>query len=208
MNPIIQAIFNIFPAQIGTLLTSLVMMVMTITSLVMATPLLDLLGPTTCDIYNFVTLIHNTLIVTGGFVMALFRLICIRFQSSVSTPERLMAKLMRLQLAIFSGVFISAWWGVNIYGSSNFYEFCRGYTTKVTGFGHCNLLFKRIYILGRTCDFEPRRNHRGADSVWKMAHVRGCCNTTSLHSPGAPMLHCHLLDPAPKEQIPRQHRPR
>ena len=133
--------------QIGTLLTSLVVKVMTITSLVMATPLIDLFGPTACDTYNLVTTAHNILIVTGGFFMALFRLLCIRFQCYVSSPERSMAKLMWTQFAIVLVSGIIFWWGLETYGSSNFFEFCRGYTTKVRSF--CLPIFLKRSKLGK-----------------------------------------------------------
>ena len=118
--------------QIGTLLTSLVVQVMIITSLTLATPLLDLFGPTGCDAFNFVTTAHNVLIVTGGFTMAIFRLICVQFQSYVNSLEGLMVRLMWIQFVIFLGGLISVFWGLKTYGSSSFTEFCNGYTTKVS----------------------------------------------------------------------------
>ena len=76
--------------QIGTMLTSLVTKVMTITSLIMATPLLDMYGTLGCDVYFHFTIAHNILVVTGGFVMALFRMLCVRFDNYVPSLERLM----------------------------------------------------------------------------------------------------------------------
>ena len=77
---------------------------MTITSLMTATPLLDLYGPWACDAYYLCTVAHNTLVVTGGFFMALFRMLCVQFQSYVPSMVRMMVRLMWVQLATFLGI--------------------------------------------------------------------------------------------------------
>ena len=117
--------------QVGTLLTSIVTKVMTITSLIMATPLLDMYGPVACDAYFLFTCAHNSLAVTGGFAMALFRMLCVQFHSYVPSLERLMVKLMGVQLALFLGIWLTVYFAAIIYGSSSLFEFCNGYTTKV-----------------------------------------------------------------------------
>ena len=43
---------------------------MTIISLTLATPILDLYGPNACDLYYGFLIAHNTLVATGGFFMA------------------------------------------------------------------------------------------------------------------------------------------
>ena len=117
--------------QVGTLLTSLVTKGMTITSLIMATPLLDLYGPLACDVYFLFTVAHNTLVVTGGFAMALFRILCVQFYGYVPSLEKLMVQLMGVQLVLFLGIWLANYFAAIIYGSSNLFEFCNGYTTKV-----------------------------------------------------------------------------
>ena len=114
------------------MLTSLVTKVMTITSLIMATPLLDMYGTLGCDVYFHFTIAHNILVVTGGFVMALFRMLCVRFHNYVPSLERLMHKLMWVQLVLFLVIWGTNVFVVDVYGSSNLSEFCNGYTTKVT----------------------------------------------------------------------------
>ena len=104
---------------------------MTITSLIMATPLLDLYGPLACDAYILFTAAHNILVVTGGFVMALFRLLCVQFQSHIRSLEKLMVKLTWIHLILFWAILITNYWGIIIYGSTTLSEFCNGYTTKV-----------------------------------------------------------------------------
>ena len=127
-----QTFLKIAFFQIGTLVTSLVTKVMTITSLIKATPLLNLYGPLACDAFYLITVAHNTLVVTGGFVMALFRMLCVQFHNHVLSLERLMLKLMWVQLVLFLVIWGTNFFAVDIYGSSNLSEFCNGYTTKVT----------------------------------------------------------------------------
>ena len=104
---------------------------MTLTSLIMAVPLLDLFGPLGCDAFYLFTVAHNTLVVNGGFFMALFRMLCVQFQNYVPSLESLMVSLMKVQLAVTLSGFITAYVGALFYGSSNLFEFCNGYTTEV-----------------------------------------------------------------------------
>ncbi len=117
--------------QIGTLFTSLVTKFMTINSLIMATSILDLYGPSACEVYWAFLLAHNTLVATGGFTMALFRMLCVQFQSYIPSLEKLMVKLIWMQCALSIGVWNFSWIAADIYGSNNTFEFCRGYTTKM-----------------------------------------------------------------------------
>ena len=102
--------------QVGTLLTSLVTKGMTITSLIMGTPLLDLYGPLACDVYFLFTVAHNTLVVTGGFAMALFRMLCVQFYGYVPSLEKLMVQLMGVQLVLFLGIWLANYFAAIIYG--------------------------------------------------------------------------------------------
>ena len=117
--------------QLGLLLTSLVTKFMTITSLIMATPILHLYGPVACDIYFLIAVAHNALGISGGFAMALFRMLCVQFQSFVSSMEKLMIKLMWMQYALAICILVTSWMALDIYGSSNIIEFARGYSTKM-----------------------------------------------------------------------------
>ena len=64
--------------------------------------------------------------------MALFRMLCVQFHNHVLSLERLMLKLMWVQLVLFLVIWGTNFFAVDIYGSSNLSEFCNGYTTKVT----------------------------------------------------------------------------
>ena len=117
--------------QIGTLITGLVTNFMTISSLVLATSILDFYGPLACDMYFLIAITHNILMVTGGLAMALFRMICVQFQGYVSSMEKLMIRLMCMQYILAACMLMWTWTGVDTYGSSPAYEFGRGYTTKM-----------------------------------------------------------------------------
>ena len=104
---------------------------MTIISLTLATPILDLYGPNACDLYYGFLIAHNTLVATGGFFMALFRMLCVQFQSYIQSLEKLMVKLLWLQYMCSVGMWTLGWVAVDVYGSSNTFDFCRGYTTKM-----------------------------------------------------------------------------
>ena len=81
--------------------------------------------------------------------MALFRILCIRYQAYFSSLGRLMVTLQWLQLALFLLVWITCYEAALYYGSSSFYEFCRGYTTKVR-----KLIFYQILeLVGTQCIF-------------------------------------------------------
>jgi len=63
--------------------------------------------------------------------MALFRMLCVQFQSYIPSLEKLMTQLLMMQLALSIGVWNFNWIAADIYGSNNTFEFCRGYTTKM-----------------------------------------------------------------------------
>ena len=63
--------------------------------------------------------------------MALFRMLCIEFKNYVPSLDRLMARLMWVQLGMIMAFASAAGWATSLYGSSNLYEFGRGHTTKV-----------------------------------------------------------------------------
>ena len=117
--------------QIGFLITSLVTKFMTITSLITATPILDLFGPQGCDVYLLLSVAHYALGLTGGYAMALFRMLCVQFHNYVSSMEKLMIKLIWMQYTLSICILVTSWKAVDVYGSSNLSEFMRGYSTKM-----------------------------------------------------------------------------
>ena len=128
--------------QIGQLMTSFGFSIMVITSLANSTPLLNLM-PHGCDVFFFLIVTHNNALVCGGFMMALFRLICIKFSQYVYISS---AEMVDLHLWVQHGLIAVNVAGYYIadqyYGSSNLHEFCRGYTTKV-----CSTLTKLNCLL-------------------------------------------------------------
>ena len=117
--------------QMGCLLTSLVTKFMTIASLIMATPVLDLYGPLGFYMYLLFTVAHNALGISGEFTMALFRMLCVQFQSVISSMEKLMIKLIWMQLTLCICIVVTSGRAADIYGSSNIMDFARGYSTKM-----------------------------------------------------------------------------
>ena len=117
--------------QMGLLFTSLVTKFMTITSLIMATPILHLYGPLGFYMYLLFTVAHNALAISGGFTMALFRMLCVQFQIVISSMEKLMIKLMWMQYTMCICILVTSAMAADIYGSSNIIEFARGYSTKM-----------------------------------------------------------------------------
>ena len=117
--------------QMGLLFTSLVTKFMTITSLIMATPILHLYGPLGFYMYLLFTVAHNALAISGGFTMALFRMLCVQFQIVSSSMEKLMIKLMWMQYTMWICILVTSAMAADIYGSSNIIEFARGYSTKM-----------------------------------------------------------------------------
>ena len=119
--------------QIGVLVTSLGMSVMTIGSLVMATPILEMFGSNACQVFYVTSVTHNVFMVINGWSMAVFRLICVRFQHYIRVSlEVLMTELMWVQFGCCFGHVFICWYAIHIYGSSSLFEFCNGYTTKVS----------------------------------------------------------------------------
>ena len=117
--------------QMGCLLTSLVTKFMTIASLIMATPVLDLYGPLGFYMYLLFTVAHNALGISGEFTMALFRMLCVQFQIVISSMEKLMIKLMWMQYTMCICILVTSAMAADIYGSSNIIAFARGYSTKM-----------------------------------------------------------------------------
>ena len=146
--------------QVGTLVTSLVAKVMIITCLIMGIPILDLLGPLACDVFYIFTIAHNILIATGGFFMAVFRMLCVQFQNYVPSLEKLMLMVMKVHLVTFLGTFMTGYVGAIFYGSSNLLEFCNGYTTKVILFFFSFKIMISKVILGSSYADETRRTFR------------------------------------------------
>jgi len=63
--------------------------------------------------------------------MALFRMLCINFQSRIPSLRKLMVRLIWAQYAVMLGICAVYLYAVSYYGSSNTYDFSRGYTTKM-----------------------------------------------------------------------------
>ena len=123
---------SIFFTQIGQLITSFGFSIMVIISLAKATPLLKMF-PHSCDLFYFLTVTHNTLFVCGGFVMALFRLICVKFSQFVYMGTAELSEIhLWIQHGLVASNLIGYYFADHYYGSSNSHEFCHGYTTEVT----------------------------------------------------------------------------
>ena len=148
--------------QIGFLITTLVIKFMTICSLIMATPILDLFGPQACDLYLLSGIANYAWNLTGGYTMALFRMLCVQFPYYVLSMEKLMTKLICMQYALSICILTTSWKAVEIYGSSNLSDFTRGYSTKMAhilmnfseerkNFGkqslHASILFAQSFII-------------------------------------------------------------
>ena len=63
--------------------------------------------------------------------MALFRMLCVHFQSYISSMKKMMALLMLLQYVVSLGIYASFWTAIESFGSTLTHEFCRGYSTKM-----------------------------------------------------------------------------
>ena len=117
--------------ELGHLVTSFGFILLTLTSLIESSPIKELI-PYGCQIFYFVAVAHNTLLVVGGFMMALLRMVCVKFATSLPIS---LSFLVNIILVIQYGLVIFLLSGycysTTLYGSSHLFEFCRGHTTKV-----------------------------------------------------------------------------
>ena len=117
--------------ELGQLVTSFGFILLTLTSLIESSPIKELI-PYGCQIFYFVAVAHNTLLVVGGFMMALLRMFCVKFATSLPIS---LSFLVNIILVIQYGLVIFLLSGycysTTLYGSSHLFEFCRGHTTKV-----------------------------------------------------------------------------
>ena len=117
--------------ELGQLVTSFGFILPTLTSLIESSPIKELI-PYGCQIFYFVAVAHNTLLVVGGFMMALLRMVCVKFATSLPIS---LSFLVNIILVIQYGLVIFLLSGycysTTLYGSSHLFEFCRGHTTKV-----------------------------------------------------------------------------
>lgn len=110
-------------------MTSVGFILLTLTSLTTAMPIQQLI-PNGCQIFYGLTVAHNTLLVTGGFVMALFRVACINSWTNLSMGT-LVDTLLCIQY-VWVGILLTGYYtSTQLYGSSSLLEFCHGYTTKM-----------------------------------------------------------------------------
>ena len=110
-------------------MTSVGFILLTLTSLTTAMPIQQLI-PNGCQIFYGLTVAHNTLLVTGGFMMALFRVTCIKSWINLSIAT-LVNILLCIQYVWVSILLTGYYTSTQLYGSSSLLEFCHGYTTKM-----------------------------------------------------------------------------
>ena len=116
--------------QLGQLLTSFGFILLTLTSLMESTPIQDLI-PNGCQIFYCLTVAHNTLLVSGGFMMALFRMFCVKFSSRTINLSSMVHIILWIQYGLVIFLLIGYYYSTRLYGSSNLLEFCTGFTTKM-----------------------------------------------------------------------------
>ena len=117
--------------QVAQLLTSIGFCSMILTSLIAATPIKQLLTYG-CEIFYFLAVAHNTIMIVGGFMMALFRILCIKLSGYLVVDLTSMVNIILLvQYALISCLVSAYCVAAKLYGSSSLLEFCHGYTTEV-----------------------------------------------------------------------------
>ena len=116
--------------QIGQLSTSIGFIILTLTSLTKSTPIKEMI-PFGCQIFYCLTVCHNTLLVSGSFMMALFRLICIKCSWITISFSSIVTILLCIQYLLVCFLLNGYYTSTQQYGSSSLLEFCHGYTTKV-----------------------------------------------------------------------------
>ena len=171
--------------QIGLLLTSLGTKIGVIGSLMASTPMHDILGLKACEIFYITTVSHNTLLVVDGMAMALFRLLCVRFQEYLNINVRRLATRMIWIQCVFIGVMLLGFWtAAELYGSNGLYEFCRGYTTKVKNY----TLFIVLYMISWNLDTFLIPNNSVEGCPFHDETRRSARRTNSIGSKGVKML--------------------
>ena len=104
---------------------------MILTSFITASPLKNLF-PYGCEIFYFLAVGHNALLVCGGFMMGIFRLVCVQFGDYIKISLDTMVTIELWVQYAWIGFLISGYCvAAQTYGSANILEFCRGYTTEV-----------------------------------------------------------------------------
>ena len=94
--------------------------------------------------------------------MALFRMLCINFQNSIPSLKKLMVRLIWAQYVVMLGICGVYLYAISYYGSSDTYDFCRGFTTKMAhvlmkktdqeiqygkGISHAIILFAQSFVV-------------------------------------------------------------
>ena len=117
--------------ELGQLVTSFGFILLTLTSLIESSPIKELI-PYGCQIFYFVAVAHNTLLVVGGFMMALLRMFCVKFATSLPISLSLLVNIILvIQYGLVIFLLSGYCYSTTLYGSSHLFEFCRGHTTKV-----------------------------------------------------------------------------
>ena len=118
--------------QVLLFLTSLVAEIMIIGSLATSTPILNILGETACDVFYLSISTFNGMMVIDGLSMAIFRLFCVKYQAYLTISlENLVSILLWIQYGVGAFLISTFYYSVNLFGTSNLYEFSRGYTRTV-----------------------------------------------------------------------------
>ncbi len=120
--------------QVAETLTSLIFTVMTCISLMAGRPLNQIFRPDICHIYFYTNLGYGSFLAMGGFAMALYRLMIVKFPTlshSVIGMKNLMYIILGLQV-ILIGVCVQFYYiGVRMTGNTTSMEFCLGQSSTM-----------------------------------------------------------------------------
>ena len=93
-------------------------------------------GNNSCWLYWFAVLIHNCNLVTGSLGMAIFRLLCIKFQKYALNPalaKQTVKKILIIEAVIDISLTFIAWLAYFFVGSNLSLEVCKGSIHKQRG---------------------------------------------------------------------------
>ena len=112
-------------------ITSFIFTLLTISSLCTGNPLEQIFGPNTCWLYWFAIVFHNSNCITGSFGMAIFRLLCIKFQKYTFNPalaKQTVQNILIVEAVIDTFFIFVVFLGTQISGTNLSLEFCKGQT--------------------------------------------------------------------------------
>ena len=102
--------------QLGQLLTRFGFILLTLTSLMESTPIQDLI-PNGCQIFYCLTVARNTLLVSGGFMIALFRMFCVKFSSkTISNLSSIVDIILWIQYGLVIFLLIGYYYSTVFFG--------------------------------------------------------------------------------------------